>query len=147
MDWYAAETGQGMTTWYKPDSRNNRPNDGISVEEESGKSDSLLEYYRAVAALRSSNSALRTGSREGIAQDEQMAYAYLRRDEKSAFLVVLNLGNARATLHLDLGPTTLPTGQYRAVDVFTKKEWPVTDLSVTLDLDSATGAMLRLAPR
>jgi glycosidase len=147
MDWYAAETGPGMTTWYRPDSRNNRSNDGFSVQEEMGKPDSLLEYYRTLAALRNSNSALRSGYREGISQDSQSAYAYLRRDEKGGFLIVMNFGTAPATLHLDLGPSTLPTGQYRAVDVFAKKEWPVTNLAISMGLDAASGTILQLVPR
>ncbi len=59
MDWYAGEAGPGMTTWFKPDKRNNRPNDGVSVEEQNGDPDSLLNYYRALIQLRNERAALR----------------------------------------------------------------------------------------
>ena len=58
MDWYAAETGQGMTTWFKPGDRNNKPGDGISVEEEDKAGDSLLSYYRNLIKLRNEHPAL-----------------------------------------------------------------------------------------
>ncbi|GIV84679.1 MAG: alpha-amylase [Candidatus Roseilinea sp.] len=59
MDWYAGEAGPGMTTWFRPDNRNNRPNDGVSVEEQDGDPDSLLNYYRALIRLRNEHAALR----------------------------------------------------------------------------------------
>ncbi len=59
MDWYASEAGPGMTTWFRPDNRNNRPHDGVSVEEQDGDPDSLLNYYRALIRLRNEHAALR----------------------------------------------------------------------------------------
>jgi glycosidase len=58
MDWYASETGPGMTTWFKPSNRNNKPDDAVSVEEEEKQPDSLLNYYRLLAKLREEHPAL-----------------------------------------------------------------------------------------
>jgi glycosidase len=52
FDWYATEAGAGMTTWFAPADRNNRPNDGVSVEEQHAKPESLLTLYRDLGALR-----------------------------------------------------------------------------------------------
>ncbi len=60
MDWYAGESGPGMTTWFKPANRNNRPYDGVSVEEQDGDPNSLLNYYRALIRLRNERAALRS---------------------------------------------------------------------------------------
>jgi len=62
MDWYASETGTGMTTWFKPNDRNNKPNDGISTQEEESNTGSLLKTYRALTAVRNQHPALRGGS-------------------------------------------------------------------------------------
>lgn len=59
LDWYASEIGAGMTTWFKPAERYNKPNDGVSVEEEENQPDSLLNHYRALAKLRADSPALR----------------------------------------------------------------------------------------
>ncbi len=60
MDWYASETGTGMTTWFKPSDRNNKPTDGISIEEEEGNTGSLLKTYRALTTVRNQHPALRS---------------------------------------------------------------------------------------
>lgn len=58
MDWYASEQGPGMTTWFKPASRDNKPNDGVSVEEQEANGTSLLSYYRNLSTLRKDHPAL-----------------------------------------------------------------------------------------
>lgn len=60
MDWYAGEQGQGMTTWFRPEDRNNKPNDGVSVEEQDKDDESLLNHYRALTKLRNEYPALKS---------------------------------------------------------------------------------------
>lgn len=60
MDWFASESGSGMTTWFKPAERNNKPGDGVSVEEQDNAPDSLLNFYRLLGRLRNEHSALRS---------------------------------------------------------------------------------------
>lgn len=60
MDWYAAESGPGMAAWFRPDDRNNRPGDGVSVEEQHADPESLLAFYRSLAQLRAVHPALRS---------------------------------------------------------------------------------------
>ncbi len=59
MDWYADESGAGMTRWFKPADRANKPRDGVSVDEQESAPNSLLNLYRVLARTRGSVPALR----------------------------------------------------------------------------------------
>jgi len=61
MDWYANESGAGQARWFIPEDGWNRPNDGISVEEQDDDPNSLLNYYRHVLNLRRATPALLLG--------------------------------------------------------------------------------------
>lgn len=89
LDWYAAESGAGMTTWFRPVNRNNAPNDGISVEEQEGDPTSLLSLYRTLGKLRNENAALRTGN-FAIPRTEDALYVLQRWSEDSLYLVAIN---------------------------------------------------------
>lgn len=146
MDWYASETGPGKTNWYTPADRNNQPNDGVSVEEELGKPDSLLEYYRSLVALRNANGALRTGAQEKIdPRTDSFVYAYLRQGATASFVVVLNFENKPISVTLDLGATTLRDGRYIATDALSKQTFDLNGLTLELNLDATTGYLLKLA--
>ena len=148
MDWYAAESGTGMTTWFKPAVRNNQASDGVSVEEQSGKADSLLEYHRALIALRNANSALRTGAFEKIELDSAAnVYAYLRQDSTAAFVVVLNFADAPVAVTLDLGATALADDRYAAINALSKQVIHLDGLTLKLSLDATTGYVLQLMKR
>lgn len=144
MDWYASESGQGMASWYKPTTRYNKAADKISVEEQLGKNDSLLEHYRALVNLRNANSSLRSGSFEKIPLDDSKVYAFLRADDKSAFLIILNLADASSSLNLDLGKTSLPDGTYNAIDALTKKSFDLNGLTLNLNAEAKTSYVLQL---
>jgi glycosidase len=64
MDWYASESGEGQASWFKPDDRWNRSDDGISVEEQEADPDSLLNFYRRVLNTRRGSAALSSGDFE-----------------------------------------------------------------------------------
>lgn len=98
MDWYAAEQGPGMATWFRPGFRNNAPDDGISVEEQEATPDSLalLKIYRELGALRRVSASLRSGSYE--LPGHPALYILQRWHEGEMFLVVINFTRARQTL-------------------------------------------------
>jgi glycosidase len=73
MDWFASEQGAGMTTWFKPDNRNNQPNDGVSVEEQDNDEASLLNHYRELSKLRAEHPALMGGEFQLMQQVEGCA--------------------------------------------------------------------------
>jgi glycosidase len=133
-----------MTTWYKPEDRNNKPNDGISVEEQEGQPAALLEHYRTLLALRNANAALRAGSWEPLAVENEKVYAYLRADSQSAFLVVLNFGSAPANISLDLARATLPNLPTQLANALTGQVLPVPGSRVNVDLEGAAGVILKI---
>ncbi len=118
MDWYAAESGPGMTTWFKPSNRNNRPNDGVSVEEQEQEADSLLHFYRKLIALRHAHAALRGEAFHIMREIEgcDTCFGVWRWDDQTALAVVFNFsGEAKAarltdrslTLRIEESPTPL----------------------------------------
>lgn len=107
MDWYTAETGLGMTTWYRPEGRNNGPADGISVDEQRGIEGSLWELYRQLIELRRTQASLRAThdlqnpTRFPLNGGSSHVYSYLRHNGvDDPILVVLNLGTATGTVEL-----------------------------------------------
>lgn len=103
MDWYASETGTGMTAWFKPLSRFNKPNDGVSVQEEQDKGDSLLDLYRQLVALRTKTVALREGEFFPLnPKGNDKTLAFVRRDGIDLYLTVANTSDAQANVTLDL---------------------------------------------
>lgn len=108
MDWYASESGAGMTTWYRPATGFNQPDDGISVAEQQNQTASLFERYRALLALRARHDALRHGEFVTIpfvgvpAAELSALAAYARVTDAETILVVLNAGDQAITATLDL---------------------------------------------
>jgi glycosidase len=153
MDWYAAESGPGMTTWFKPEDRYNAPDDGISVEEQEGQTDSLLSHYRALADLRHAHPALRQGA-FGIVDEVggDGVYAFTRHAPAAGdsveewFLVVLNFG--REAQSADLQLNLAYPGPFTVVDALRGDSWPdlLTDEPYRVSLPPASGAVLQLYP-
>ncbi|MGB9880750.1 MAG: alpha-amylase family glycosyl hydrolase, partial [Anaerolineae bacterium] len=147
MDWYAAEEGPGMTTWFRPADRNNRPYDGISVEEQQSHPDSLLSHYRRLTRLRESYSALRHGSYERIevVEGPSTVYAYLRQDAQAHLLVVLNFAREPVQVTLNLGASTLPAPPWEASDPLGHRApLSVTTDTVSLELEAQESLVLEL---
>ncbi len=152
MDWYAAESGPGMATWFKPADRFNASADGISVEEQAGVAGSLLEHYRALVALRHAHPALRSGSFAPVpVAGADSVYAYVRHapptdhSVEEWFLVVLNFGPeaSRVELEPDLGEV----GPLAAVDALTGASWPEVRAGAPypVELAPASGVILQLS--
>lgn len=121
MDWYATEYAQGMTTWYRPALRFNGPLDGISVEEQQGKSDSLLEHYRALIELRAKYDALRHGEFVPLAvSGNPQVAAYARVTDDETIVIILNPADQVAEVTLDL--RTVASGEISAIDLLTDKK-------------------------
>jgi alpha-amylase len=147
MDWYAAEAGPGMTTWFMPSDRNNRPYDGISVEEQLDDPQSMLSYYRQLSHLRQDYSALRRGGYERIplVEGPESVYAYMRQDAEAHLLVVLNFSHEPTRVTLELGASTLPAPPWAVTDLLTSQPMPpVSSEKYTLDLPSQSSLILRL---
>jgi len=112
MDWYASEQGPGMTHWFKPANRNNRPNDGVSVEEQERDGNSLLNYYRHLGRLRSAHPALRSTQFRIVERiaDCPACLGFWRWSDDELVMVVFNLGEQPATVFIDTSSAPLAPG-------------------------------------
>ena len=112
MDWFAAESGPGMPRWFRPADRNNKPNDGVSVEEQDQRPDSLLQYYRQLGRLRKEHSALRSVAFQTIDAVEGCAncVAFWRWSTNEIALLIFNLSDSAKAVHIDWtsAPANLP---------------------------------------
>jgi glycosidase len=151
MDWHATETGEGMATWFRPEGRYNAPDDGISVEEQE-EVGSLLDHYRALAALRRSHPALRTGAFAPVdVSGAEGVYAFTRHAPPAGdspeewFLVILNFsGQPQAPgLTLDLAYA----GPFTVGDALSGELWPDVPAGepYVVELPPVTGAVLQLS--
>lgn len=113
MDWYADETGPGMTTWFKPANRNNRPNDGVSVEEQDDDPDSLLNYYRALTRLRNERAALRSADFRMMdaVTGCSTCMGIWRWAGDEVIAMIFNFSAQTQTVALDIVESPVPTGE------------------------------------
>jgi len=72
----------------------------VNVAAEDRRPSSLLNLYRKLTQLRATNRALREGELEPVDTGNESVLAYLRKNDSSRVLVVVNLGKVPATLSL-----------------------------------------------
>lgn len=93
MQWnYSANAGfsTGNKTWLKVN-----PNyTSINVEAEKKDSDSILNYYKKMIALKKSTTALIYGTFKQIDPDNTKVFAYTRTYKKKEFLIICNFTNS-----------------------------------------------------
>ncbi len=76
--------------------------DGVNVKTQQDNPDSLLNYYKRLIRVRRQSPALLAGEYQPLHETAQDYFAFLRRDEKQAVLVVLNYSPAHHDLAFDL---------------------------------------------
>lgn len=99
LDWYRTEVGPQMTTWFLPVDRNNRANDGISVEEQDGDPASLLNLYRSLGRLRNSTAAMRSGQYD-TPKLESPLYLVRHWDAQTLIVAAVNFTDQPLVLNL-----------------------------------------------
>jgi glycosidase len=101
LPWYAALQGKGQATWFNPTGGllYEAPNSGVSVEEEDGKTDSLLTLYRVLGKLRMAHDALRTGQFDlpMLSGDASNLYDLRAWNGKEFLVIVINFGTKSIT--------------------------------------------------
>lgn len=100
--WSATDAAPTQALWYRRpgerywDQRYARDHDGVSVEEQDSRPDSLLNRYRRLAELRRSHVALRSGSQ--IIRESASALLVIERaGGGSRFVIVANMSAASVT--------------------------------------------------
>jgi alpha-amylase len=123
FDWYAGAQGKGMAYWYKQKGghkdkfNDDKPNDGISLEEERKDPNSLFNYYKAMIRLRRSNSAITKGTYKTVDNDNNQVFSFIRRDGEKAVIVVVNLSNKDQVAKVDVpGLTGKKVGVFIGTD-------------------------------
>jgi glycosidase len=146
MDWYAAEAGDGQTTWFMPDDRWNKAQDGISVQEQEEAADSLLNAYRHILALRNERPVLTSG--ETIVLDLQVEspgpWGVLRRGVGTSIVGIFNFSDSIQVVKI----SDFPFSSASPVDLLTGAELPAVEAGETyeLRLDPASAYWISPSP-
>lgn len=107
FEWYKSDTGKGMALWYKQTGpwkdqfNDDKPNDGISLEEERGDPNSLWNYYRQMIAIRKANPAFIEGTYKTVSNDHEHVFSFIRKSAGQTILVVINLWDKTADAVID----------------------------------------------
>jgi alpha-amylase len=112
FEWYKADSGKGLAVWYKNsgpwwDQRNNKPNDGISYEEEKNDPNSLWNFYRKMISLRKKNSVLTTGKYQALENNSDSVFTFLRYDGNDEMVIAVNLSSGARQTTIDLNGSAL----------------------------------------
>jgi glycosidase len=104
--WNADLAAPGSATWYRGSQRwwterFNRSNDGVSLEEEQARPDSLYHWYKKLLALRQARPELREGSQRILCDDDSAVLCILRQHGSRRTLLIANLGDTDAKPALD----------------------------------------------
>lgn len=89
MQW-TNEANGGFTTAQEGWIKSNPNFININVESQERNTQSILNFYRKMIALRKDHKTLVYGDYESIQNEHQQIYAYRRWDEENEYLVVLN---------------------------------------------------------
>jgi len=104
--WKADLEAPGSAIWYRgskpwwPD-RYNRSGDGVSLQEEDARPDSLYRWYRRLIALRRTRPELQHGSQRILCDDSSEVLCVLREQGERRILLLVNLGKTDARPDLD----------------------------------------------
>lgn len=82
--------------------KTNKPDDGISVQEQQNAKDSLWNLYRLLIQHRMGHTALRSGNAQPAASECKSCYAYLRWDANDLYIVAFNLPGETQSVTFDL---------------------------------------------
>ena len=98
--WYLGQHDQWADQWWWRD-RYNRSDDGVSVQEEEQRPDSLYHWYRKLLALRHARPEIDGGSQRVLCDDDSTVLCILRERGDRRTLLLVNLGKADARPRLD----------------------------------------------
>lgn len=74
----------------------------INVEAQENQHESVLNYFRKLIALRKIHKALIYGAYQLLDAENKSVYAYIRKDEQTSFLVLLNFTSSSVRLNLNI---------------------------------------------
>ncbi|HKR76798.1 MAG TPA: alpha-amylase family glycosyl hydrolase [Rhodanobacter sp.] len=109
--WNADLEAAGSAIWYRGDQwfwkdRYNRSDDGVSLQEEEARPDSLYHWYARLLALRHARPEISGGGQRILCDDASAMLCILREEDGRRSLLLVNLGKTAARPHLG---TEFPT--------------------------------------
>ncbi len=143
MDWYAAEDGPQHASWFMPPDRWNKPDDGISVEEQDADPDSLLNFYRRALKARQSLPALRSGTMQilSLDMDAPGAWGLTRSDGDQTVVALFNFSDAPRQVTLPEFPFEAPV----LVDLLSGTQFPAAQIGQAYTLTLPPGGAVWLS--
>lgn len=104
--WQADLDAPGSAVWYRGDQwfwkkRFNRSHDGVSLQEEQARPDSLYRWYRRLLALRHARPEIDRGAQRILCDDDSAVLCILREQGARKTLLLVNLGKRDARPRLD----------------------------------------------
>jgi glycosidase len=119
MDWYAGAKGAGMPAWFSDKNQYNKPDDGISVEEQDKTNESLLNFYRIAAGIRKDSAILSSGTQRETVVSAKNLLAVVRECSQvascdEAWVLVFNPDNASVAGYGISWETSLKNGDYKS---------------------------------
>ncbi|HEY8927649.1 MAG TPA: alpha-amylase family glycosyl hydrolase [Mucilaginibacter sp.] len=106
FEWYKTDQGKGMAYWYKQKGphkdtfNNDKPNDGVSLEEEKSDPNSLWNFYRQMIAIRKANPVISKGTYKTLQNDNDKVFSFMRYDGDKKLIVAVNLSDKPLTANI-----------------------------------------------
>lgn len=107
FEWYADASGPGMAFWYKDtgpwwDESTVKSNDGISLEEQRGNTNSLFNFYKSCITMRKANPALAQGNQSFVTNDSEDIISFVRHFKNQTLLLVFNTSDKLLQTRIEL---------------------------------------------
>jgi alpha-amylase len=109
FEWYKSDQGKGMAYWYQMKgpwkdqfNTNDKPNDGVSLEEEKNDPNSLWNFYRQMTALRKANPVIIHGAYETLLNSSDKVYSFERHEGTQKVVVAVNLSDKDQVVAIQL---------------------------------------------
>ena len=104
--WDANLEAPGSAIWYRGNQwfwkdRFNRSHDGVSLQEEQARPDSLYHWYKQLLALRHARPEISAGSQRILCDDDSAVLCILRGEGAQRTLLLVNLGKVDTKPRLD----------------------------------------------
>lgn len=99
FEWYKSDQGKGMAYWYKVKGpwknqfNDDKPDDGISLEEEINDPNSLWNFYQKMISLRKENPVFIKGDYKSLSNNNDKIYSFERTFGDKKAIVSINLSD------------------------------------------------------
>jgi alpha-amylase len=88
FQWYTDQTGAGQTNWFR--SRFDKPDDGISVQEQFSPDSSMLSLVRALTNFRAAHPEFADGEISNILVDTAERIVFEKQSGDNTYLILIN---------------------------------------------------------